>query len=88
MALRISKAELPAGLRESLIGQLGAVPEPVEVSYNNPDVAVAIQEFSAQVAGWDAVGTSLKTFAHMAVAASARLLDLRSEKPAEADAAG
>jgi alkylhydroperoxidase family enzyme len=39
------------------------------VLYNNPDVAVSNLEFSAEVAGWDAADESLKTFAHMAVAA-------------------
>jgi len=69
MALRVPKAELPTELRESMIKQLGAVPEPVEVTYNNPKVAMSSQEFSAGVAAWDAADTSLKTFAHMAVAA-------------------
>ena len=69
MALRLPKAELPAELRENMIRQLGAVPEPVEVSYNNPKVARSSQEFSAGVATWDTVEASLKTFAHMAVAA-------------------
>ena len=69
MALRVPKAELPADLRESMIEQLGSVPEPVEVAYNNPKVAVSGQEFSASVATWDAADASLKTFAHMAVAA-------------------
>jgi alkylhydroperoxidase family enzyme len=69
MALRVPKAELPAGLREDMTKQLGAVPEPVEVMYNNPEVAISSQEFSARVAAWDAAGASLKTFAHMAVAA-------------------
>jgi alkylhydroperoxidase family enzyme len=69
MALRVPKAELPVELREDMIRQLGAVPEPVEVTYNNPKVAVSSQEFSAGVATWDAADTSLKTFAHMAVAA-------------------
>lgn len=69
MALRISKAELPAELRESMIKQLGAVPEPVEVTYNNPKVSKSSDELSAGVSTWDAVDTSLKTFAHMAVAA-------------------
>ena len=69
MALRVPKAELPAELRENMIRQLGAVPEPVEVSYNNPKVARSSQEFSAGVATWDTVEASLKTFAHMAVAA-------------------
>jgi AhpD family alkylhydroperoxidase len=69
MALRIPKAELPAELRESMIKQLGAVPEPVEVTYNNPKVASSTDELSASVATWDAADASLKTFAHMAVAA-------------------
>jgi alkylhydroperoxidase family enzyme len=69
MALRVPKAELPAELKEKMISQLGAVPEPVEVTYNNAKVARSTQEFSAGVAAWDAVDPSLKTFAHMAVAA-------------------
>ena len=69
MALRVPKAELPAELREAMIKQLGAVPEPLEVTYNNPKVAMSSQELSAMVAGWDAADASLKTFAHMAVAA-------------------
>jgi alkylhydroperoxidase family enzyme len=69
MALRIPKAELPAELRESMIKQLGAVPEPVEVTYNNPKVATSSDELAASVATWDAADASLKTFSHMAVAA-------------------
>jgi alkylhydroperoxidase family enzyme len=69
MALRVPKAELPFELAENMIKQLGAVPEPVEVMYNNPKVARSSQEFSAGVATWDAADASLKTFAHMAVAA-------------------
>jgi alkylhydroperoxidase family enzyme len=69
MALRIPKAQLPAELRENMIRQLGAVPEPVEVTYNNPKVAMSSQELSAGVGTWDAADASLKTFAHMAVAA-------------------
>lgn len=69
MALRVPKAELPAELRENLIKQLGAVPEPVEVGFNNPDVATSNLEYSARVAAWNATDESLKTFAHMAVAA-------------------
>lgn len=69
MTLRVPKAELPAELRDSMIRQLGAVPEPVEVTYNNPKVAMSSQEFSAGVASWDTADASLKTFAHMAVAA-------------------
>ena len=69
MALRVPKAQLPAELRDNMIEQLGAVPEPVEVTYNNPDVATSTLEFSARVAAWNAVDKSLKTFTHMAVAA-------------------
>ncbi|MDR0343092.1 MAG: carboxymuconolactone decarboxylase family protein [Nocardiopsaceae bacterium] len=69
MTLRVPKAELPAELREALTKQLGAVPEPVEVMYNNPPVATSSQQFSSQVSSWDEADASLKTFAHMAVAA-------------------
>jgi alkylhydroperoxidase family enzyme len=69
MALRVPKAELTTGLSESMIQQLGAVPEPVEVLWHNPKVATSNEEFSAKVAAWDAADESLKTFAHMAVAA-------------------
>jgi alkylhydroperoxidase family enzyme len=69
MALRIPKAELPTELRENMITQLGTVPEPVEILWNNPKLAEANQEFSAKVGAWDAADASLKTFAHMAVAA-------------------
>lgn len=69
MALRVPKAELTPELRDSMIQQLGAVPEPVEVLWNNPKLARANQEFAANVATWDAADASLKTFAHMAVAA-------------------
>jgi alkylhydroperoxidase family enzyme len=69
MVLRVPKAELPAELRENMTRQLGAVPGPVEVSYNNPEVAISNQEYAAKVATWDDVDASLKSFAHMAVAA-------------------
>ncbi|KOV57745.1 carboxymuconolactone decarboxylase family protein [Streptomyces sp. MMG1121] len=69
MAVRVPKAELPAEMKEALVKQLGAVPEPVEVSFNNPAVATSNLEFSAKIAAWDAADEGLKTFAHMAVAA-------------------
>ena len=69
MTPRIPKAELSAEMTEDFVRQLGAVPEPVEVVFNNPDVAVANLEFSAKVGAWNAADASLKTFAHMAVAA-------------------
>lgn len=69
MALRMPKAEVPAELRETLIKQVGTMPEPVEVSFNNPEVAMTTQEFTASASKWDTVAAGLKTFAHMAVAA-------------------
>ena len=69
MAVRVPKAELPAELRENMIKQVGEVPEPLEVTYNNPNVVASNQEFTASMASWNAVDQSLKTFAHMAVAA-------------------
>jgi alkylhydroperoxidase family enzyme len=39
------------------------------VTYNNPKVALASEQLSAAVSAWDAADASLKTFAHMAVAA-------------------
>ncbi|MEU6092945.1 carboxymuconolactone decarboxylase family protein [Streptomyces sp. NPDC047085] len=69
MALRIPKAELPAELKESLVKQIGAVPEPDEVLWHNPKVAEANREYAGKVGTWDAADASLKTFAHMAVAA-------------------
>ncbi|MFJ9868558.1 carboxymuconolactone decarboxylase family protein [Streptomyces sp. NPDC101165] len=69
MAPRIPKAELDPELKENLTKQLGAVPEPVEVVFNNPDVALANMDFSARVAAWNAADASLKSFAHMAVSA-------------------
>ncbi|MFD0023144.1 carboxymuconolactone decarboxylase family protein [Streptomyces sp. NPDC058382] len=68
MALRIPKAELSTEMSESMIRQLGAVAEPVEVVWHNPEVATANLEFSARLAEWDAADASLKSFAHMAVA--------------------
>ena len=68
-ALRVSKAEIPSELREGMIKQFGVVAEPVEVTWHNPSVAQAALEFGAKIAAWDAADESLKTFAHMAVAA-------------------
>ncbi|MET9388589.1 carboxymuconolactone decarboxylase family protein [Streptomyces sp. NPDC002928] len=69
MALRIPKAELPTEMSENMIKQLGAVPEPVEVVWHSPKVATSNLEFSAKLSEWDAADASLKSFAHMAVAA-------------------
>jgi alkylhydroperoxidase family enzyme len=68
-ALRVPTAEIPSELHESMIKQFGAVAEPVEVMWQNPSVAQAALEFGAKIATWDATDDSLKTFAHMAVAA-------------------
>jgi alkylhydroperoxidase family enzyme len=69
MSLRVPKARLATGLSETMIEQFGAVPEPLEVTGHNPKVAQSSMEFGSKVAEWDAVDESLKSFAHMAVAA-------------------
>ncbi|MHA4817946.1 carboxymuconolactone decarboxylase family protein [Streptomyces aculeolatus] len=69
MTVRVPKAELPRELEEAMAARFGGVPEPVEVLFNHPALAAANQEFSAKVASWHAVDASLKSFAHMAVAA-------------------
>jgi alkylhydroperoxidase family enzyme len=69
MALRVPKAELPAELSESMIKQFGAVPEPIEVTWNSPKVAQASLELGAKVSEWDAADEGLKSLAHMAVSA-------------------
>src|SRR3982074_2153361 len=69
MSLRVPKAELTTGLSESMIKQFGVVPEPLEVTWHNPKVAEASLELGGKVGEWDAADESLKSFAHMAVAA-------------------
>jgi alkylhydroperoxidase family enzyme len=68
MAPRVPKTEL-TGLSESMIERFGAVPEPLEVTWHNRKVAETALEFGGRASGWDAVDESLKSFAHMAVAA-------------------
>ncbi|HEY2716505.1 MAG TPA: carboxymuconolactone decarboxylase family protein [Solirubrobacterales bacterium] len=63
------KTDIPDELRKAMLEQLGSVPEPFEVLWNHPRLAEANQEFTAKLAACDAVDASLKTFAHMAVAA-------------------
>lgn len=69
MALRVPKAELPAEVKENMIKQLGDVPENVEVLWHSPAVALDNLEFGAKAGAWSAADKSLKSFAHMAVAA-------------------
>ena len=69
MALRVPKAELPNGLSETMIKQFGAVPEPLEATWHNPKVAEDSVNIGSKVGQWDAADESLKSFAHMAVAA-------------------
>lgn len=69
MSLRLPKAELPAELKANMIKQLGAVPENVEVLWHSPQVTQDNLEFGGKVGAWDAADVSLKSFAHMAVAA-------------------
>jgi alkylhydroperoxidase family enzyme len=69
MALRVSKADLTPGLSESMVTQFGAVLEPLEVMWHNPKVAEAALGLGGKASEWDAADESLKSFAHMAVAA-------------------
>jgi alkylhydroperoxidase family enzyme len=69
MALRVPTAELPSELSETMIEQFGAVPEPVEVMWHNPKVAEDSVQLGGKVSEWDAADESLKSLAHMAVAA-------------------
>ena len=69
MALRLPKADLPPDVEKSMIDGFGVVPENVEVLWNNPTVAQDNLEFGSKVGAWAAADPSLKTFAHMAVAA-------------------
>jgi alkylhydroperoxidase family enzyme len=69
MALRVPKAELTTGLSDSMVKQFGAVLEPLEVMWHNPKVAEAALGLGGKVSEWDAADESLKSFAHMAVAA-------------------
>jgi alkylhydroperoxidase family enzyme len=69
MTLRVPKAEIPSDLRENMIKQFGTVPEPLEVLWHAPKVALSSTEFGGKAGAWDAADESLKTFAHMAVAA-------------------
>lgn len=73
MAPRVPKAEL-TGFTGYMIKRfsrrmLGDVPEPVEVMWHNPKVVKAASWFGARASRWTAVDESLKSFAHMAVAA-------------------
>ncbi|WP_181790693.1 carboxymuconolactone decarboxylase family protein [Streptomyces phytophilus] len=69
MTVRVPKAKLPRELEEVMAAQFSGVPEPVEVLFNHPGLAAANLEFSAKVTSWRVVDASLKSFAHMAVAA-------------------
>ena len=73
MAPRVPKTEL-TGLSGSLMKRFtrkmfGDVPEPLAVMWHNPDVVKAGVRFGAKASKWDAADASLKSFAHMAVAA-------------------
>ncbi|WP_406280817.1 carboxymuconolactone decarboxylase family protein [Embleya sp. NBC_00896] len=71
MVLRVAKTEL-IGLGEDMTERfkmLGAVPEPVEVMWHSPTVAATALAVGDKVGAWNAADDSLKSFAHMAVAA-------------------
>ncbi|MCU1485576.1 MAG: carboxymuconolactone decarboxylase [Actinomycetia bacterium] len=65
---RIPKADIPA---EELAGMLfnGEVPEPLAVMWHHRPALTAFSALGAQIGTWDQLDPSLKTFAHMAVAA-------------------
>jgi alkylhydroperoxidase family enzyme len=52
-----------------MLKQFGTVPEPLEVLWHDPQAALSSMEFGGKVGAWSAADESLKTFAHMAVAA-------------------
>lgn len=73
MAPRVPRTEL-TGLTGRLVEQFsrrmfGRVPESIGVLWNNPGVFRAGMSLGRRVQGWDRVDESLKSFAHMAVAA-------------------
>jgi alkylhydroperoxidase family enzyme len=70
---RIPKAEI-TGLYGALVKRfskklLGRVPEPLGVYWHNPAVLKATMGIGAKAQKWDACDRSLKSYAHMAVAA-------------------
>jgi alkylhydroperoxidase family enzyme len=67
MALRVPKAEL-GEFGAEVVARFGVVPEPLEVTWNNPKVAKASMALGGMVGEWDQVDENLKSFAHMAVA--------------------
>jgi alkylhydroperoxidase family enzyme len=69
MALRVPKAELPSELSQSMIEQFGVIPEPLQVMWHNPTVGEDSMALGGKVGAWDAADETLKSFAHMAVAA-------------------
>jgi alkylhydroperoxidase family enzyme len=68
MALRVPKPEL-IWFDESMIERFGVVPEPVVAVWHNPKVTEVALLLGAKVSQWDVADKSLKSFAHMAVAA-------------------
>jgi len=69
MALRVPKAELPSELSQSMIEQFGVIPEPLQVMWHNPRVGEDSMALGGKVGAWGAADETLKSFAHMAVAA-------------------
>ncbi|GAA5101591.1 carboxymuconolactone decarboxylase family protein [Haloechinothrix salitolerans] len=73
MTARVPKVAL-TGLTGSLIKRFsskmfGKVPESIGVLWNNPEVFKAGMSFGRRLQKWDRADESLKSFAHMAVAA-------------------
>jgi len=65
---RIPKAKIP---EEEIAGLLinGEVPEPYAVMWHHRSALLSLGALGAAIATWDQLDPSLKTFAHMAVAA-------------------
>jgi len=68
---RIPKAHLTADDLAALNGFVvnGEIPEPAEVMWHHRAVLASVTAFGAEVQTWDELDPSLKSFAHMAVAA-------------------
>ena len=70
---RIPKAEISGlygyAMKRYSQKMFGALPEPAEVMWHNRPVLTDVMGFGRKLQKWDQVDPSLKTFAHMAVAA-------------------
>jgi alkylhydroperoxidase family enzyme len=68
MATRIPTVDL-GEVGQEMIEQFGVVPKPLEVTWHQPQATNDVSELGARIREWTGADESLKTFAHMAVAA-------------------